>query len=216
MTGGERETLGGIVTIVIVGVLLGVSYNALGRREARGWGIDWIGRDRVAELGQMAAVGAVEAGPAGSSLYTGSDDPLAGLPGAANAAEHPANPGPSLPEIPAIGRPVPVDAAALKQLVDASAVYVIDARDPEEFAEGHIPGAVSLPFDEAITDPVRLEALDTAGRPIVTYCGGGTCEISLSLADELFFAGHDRVAVYMGGYPEWVGLGYPVEAGGAR
>ena len=44
-------------------------------------------------------------------------------------------------------------------------------------------------------------------------CGGGTCELSIKLAEELFFAGHDRVAVYMGGFPEWVEAGYATTSG---
>ena len=38
----------------------------------------------------------------------------------------------------------------------------------------------------------------------------------MSLADELFYAGHSRVAVYTGGFGEWVAAGYPVETGSGR
>ena len=70
--------------------------------------------------------------------------------------------------------------------------------------------------EEQLSLPALLESLDTAGRPIIVYCGGGTCEISISLAEELIFAGHQRVAVYMGGYPEWVETGNAIETGEGR
>ena len=119
----------------------------------------------------------------------------------------------SLPEIPAVGRPVQIELGALRQYFEARGAVIVDAREAWEFEEGHIPGALSLPYDEAATDPARLESLDTAGRPIITYCGGGSCELSLNLADELIYAGHPQVAVFMGGFPEWIADGLPVEAG---
>ena len=202
MTESERAPLGGIAIIVMVGVLLGVGYNALGRRDPRGWGLDWVGQDRLESMLEMETVGA--AAPAGdtiSSLYSGSDDPLAPARPSGGAAA-------AIPEIPAIGRAVPIDAAALKQLVDASAALVVDARDAEEFAAGHIRGAINLPFDEAITDPVRLESLDTAGRPIVTYCGIGIR--SAFAAQTLTEMGFTNVRNYEEGLVTWESKGYPV------
>lgn len=202
MTDEQRGSLRGILVILIAGLLLGLSYNAIGLRSRRSWGLDWIGQDRLVQLAGMEAVGARgNAAPASSSLYSGSDDPLA-IGGTL-----------LLPEIPAVGRPVRIELAVLRQFFDADAALIIDARDRVEFESGHIPGAINLPYDEAITDPVALQSLDSGGRPIVTYCGGGNCEISLSLASELFYAGHERVAVYVGGFPEWVEAGNPVENG---
>jgi len=195
-------SLPGILAMLIAGVLLGLSYNAIGLRSRHPWGLDWIGRDKLAELAGMEAVGVGGNGdPGSSSLYSGSDDPFAIGPTA------------QLPEIPAVGRPVRIELSALEQYFEADAALIIDARDRFEFEEGHIPGAINLPYDEVITDPVVLESVDTGGRPIVTYCGGGTCDVSLSLAGELFYAGHERVAVYVGGFPEWVEAGNPVENG---
>lgn len=197
--------LPGIALIVTVGIALGLGYNWLGLQEGAGWGIAWKGVDRVEELNEMPAVEAVEADavPASSDPYN--VDPLA-IPAA--ATETPTGP---VPEVPDFGRPVPIELEAVKQLHDAKAALFIDAREDWEFAEGRIPGAISLPHEEAITDPALLEQLETGGRPIVTYCGGGTCEVSLALAWELLGVGHSRIAVYMGGYPEWVNAGYPVE-----
>lgn len=198
---GDR-LLRDVVMLVVLGIVLGVAYNAFGLAARPSWGVSWIGQDLVAELDAGPSVAAVETPPPPMS-----DDPLAvpAAPGATAAA---------LPEIPAVGRPVKIETGAVAQLVAAAAALVIDAREDWEYAEGHIPGAISMPYDQAVTDAALLESLSTAGRPIVVYCGGGTCEISLSLAWELIGAGHERVAVYMGGFPEWRDLGHRVATGG--
>ncbi len=203
----QPRSLGADVLLLMsVGLVLGLGYNALGLQEGNDWGIAWKGVDRVDELMQEPLVRAVETGP--DEEATEADpyfvDPLA-IPAPSRGSE-----APELPEIPDYGRPVPIELAAVKQLYDAHAVLFVDAREAWEFEEGHIPGAISLPHEDVITDPARLERLDTGGKPIVTYCGGGTCEISLSLAWELLGVGHAQIAVYMGGFPEWQQAGYPV------
>ncbi len=199
---------GGILLIALTGVVLGVGYNWLGLRNET-WGLSWIAEDR-AEIPELD--GLVTAPPApgdGSSVpYVDSDDPMA-IPDAAASA-------PGLPEIPELGRPIQVQLEAAKRFFDAGALLFVDAREPEEYAAGHIAGAVNLPADATVTDPALLESLDSGGRVLVTYCGGGTCEQSLTLAWSLVNAGHPKVLVFMGGYPEWEGAGYPVETGEAQ
>lgn len=199
---GDRP-LRGVVGILLTGVLLGAAYNWMGQNSRAPWGLSWIAEDRLATLttlgGPLSQPPAADGNPYGGD----SDDPMAIPPSA---------PGSGLPEIPELDRPVQIELPALKQLFDAGALVIVDARESGEYAAGHIPGAVNLPFDEAITDPTRLEAL-RAGKPIVTYCGGGSCEQSLNLADELVQIGHRKVLVYMGGFPQWEAAGYPVQQG---
>jgi rhodanese-related sulfurtransferase len=203
----EGGLLRGIVGIVLLGITLGIGFNALGLQAKPARGLAWIGEDRaeamptLAELAGEAAGGEVAPPPGG---YTQSNDPMA--IGVAPAASE-------LPEIPVLDRPIEIDLGSVKTLFDAGHLVVVDAREPDEWAEGRIPGAINLPFDLATAEPQRLEALETAGRPIVVYCGGGACELSLSLAWELIHAGKTKVTVFMGGYPDWVAAGYPTEAG---
>jgi rhodanese-related sulfurtransferase len=198
---GEDSLSRGIVIIVVAGLALGIAYIWLGQRSRPRWGLTWIAEDRLAAMPSLDEVAALDGAAGGGAAGPVSDDPMAIPPGGGVAA--------GLPEIPALDRPIEIQLAAVKQLVDAGAALVVDAREPDEYAEGHIPGAVNLPFDEATSEPERLEGLPSGGRPIVVYCGGGSCELSLSLAWELIFAGHTRVTVYMGGFPEWVAAGYP-------
>jgi cytochrome c oxidase cbb3-type subunit 3/ubiquinol-cytochrome c reductase cytochrome c subunit len=91
---------------------------------------------------------------------------------------------------------------------DGRRVIMLDARAHSDFVDGHIVGAVSIPFYdiEVIIDELPKDTW------IVTYCG---CPHTLSgLAfDALKDAGFDKVAVLDEGYFEWVDAGYPVEPG---
>jgi len=209
---GERKggPAAGAAAIVLAGIVLGLAYNAFGLSADRLWGLPWIAENKLAGLEKVGdssgGAGSGEAGPGIPQSYsTNLDDPLA-IPGSAFD-------GGGLPEIPAVGRPVQIELGALRAYFDADAALIVDARDPDEYAAGHIPGAVNLPYDEVISNPSLVETLRTGGRPIVTYCGGDGCEVSLAVAEELCGAGQSRVAVYVGGFPEWVAAGNPVERG---
>ncbi len=67
--------------------------------------------------------------------------------------------------------PVPgiVDGATAKALVDAGA-KVVDVRTPEEFASGHVPGAVNVPYDEIAG---RLSDVGPKDAPVIVYCRSG-------------------------------------------
>ena len=120
------------------------------------------------------------------------------------------------PAIPDAAGPLTIELPALKQLYDASAALVVDARERSQYAAGHIAGAVSLPYDGALADPGRIAALEPARRPIVVYCGGGTCELATELAKFMVQSGKRRVMVFQAGYAAWVAAGYPTARGMAE
>ena len=145
-----------------------------------------------------------------TSFTTYIDDPMAFF-GSDDADG--ADGGPALPEIPEIDRPLSTELDTVKQFFDAKAAVLLDTREAEEYVEGHIPGALSYPYDRVGEDPRQLDRIDPGGRPIIAYCGGGTCEISMGVADALIARGHRKVLVFMGGFPEWEAAGYPVVRG---
>jgi rhodanese-related sulfurtransferase len=209
------------VGIFVAGILLGTAYNALGMGGDRPWALRWIASDPLAGLPTIESAAqdqgggsystdlndplAIPAEAASDSYSTNLNDPLA-IPGGAE-------PTAGLPQIPAVGRPVRVELPLLRQYFDAGAAVIVDARDAQDYAEGHIPGAINLPYDDVISDASLIDALETGGRPVITYCGGAGCEVSLGVAEELCNAGFERVAVYAGGFPEWVEQGNPVAHG---
>ncbi len=53
--------------------------------------------------------------------------------------------------------------------------FVVDVRPAEEYAKGHVPGAVSLPID-VLFRPESLAKLPARGRPLLLVCRSGHSE----------------------------------------
>jgi rhodanese-related sulfurtransferase len=124
-----------------------------------------------------------------------------------------APPAADVPAIPESREPLETGLALVRRLYDAKAAVFVDARGADEYAEGHIAGAISVPFDEVFRDAKRLDRFEDRGLPVVTYCGGGDCDLSRNLAFSIIDTGRRRVVVYLGGLPEWQQAGLPVNKG---
>jgi rhodanese-related sulfurtransferase/predicted RNA binding protein YcfA (HicA-like mRNA interferase family) len=85
-------------------------------------------------------------------------------------------------------------------------VTVIDTRPPEEFAAGHVAGAINLPLGVLKR---RLRELPRE-QEIVAYCRGPYCVLSYEAVAELRKRGFKAVRLE-DGYPEWKAAGLPVE-----
>jgi rhodanese-related sulfurtransferase/DNA-binding MarR family transcriptional regulator len=93
----------------------------------------------------------------------------------------------------------------LLQRLEAGDVTLIDVRPSEEYAAGHIPGALSLPLDE-LAD--RLASLP-AGTTIVAYCRGSYCVLAREAVRALAAAGFDATRL-RDGMLEWRLANLPV------
>lgn len=87
----------------------------------------------------------------------------------------------------------------------------IDARASDEYKQGHIPRARSLPYYEiGQYKDSALKGL-TVESPLVIYCEGIGCELSFFLGRELKSGGFTNIRLFYGGIPEWTNAGYPIE-----
>src|ERR1700730_7098024 len=103
----------------------------------------------------------------------------------------------------------PVSREELLEKSRAGVVTVLDVRPPDEFALGHLPGAVNIPLRELAA---RLAELDPA-LEIVAYCRGAYCVLSFEAVAALRARGF-KVRRLEDGFPEWRAAGVPVAAGG--
>jgi rhodanese-related sulfurtransferase len=90
-------------------------------------------------------------------------------------------------------------------------VLFVDARDPEDYIEGHVKGALNLPvrhFD--LYYPKIKEGL-AKDAEIVVYCASPECNASLYLAEEMVKLKYENIKVMLGGWAEWEDLEYPRE-----
>ncbi len=109
---------------------------------------------------------------------------------------------------------VRISLAGAKDRFDKKSCVFLDARPPEEYKEGHIPGALNFYADDFDKfAPQVLPQLPDKGQEMVAYCHGSTCELSIALAHRLQDIGYTNVKVFFGGWPQWKKSGYPIRQG---
>ncbi len=107
---------------------------------------------------------------------------------------------------------------ALQSIIQAkSKILLIDGRSESAYHEGHILGAVNIPyiqrdyFSEPLLGQVARET------PIIVYCSSKNCNTSVALAKFLTQKfGFINVRVFEGGWEEWVMGENPIQKGSGR
>ena len=93
----------------------------------------------------------------------------------------------------------------LQKRIRNGGVTLLDVRPADEFALGHIPGAINIPLRELKT---RLSELDKA-HEVVAYCRGPYCVLSFEAVAALRQKGYSARRLE-DGLPEWRAAGLPV------
>jgi phage shock protein E len=96
----------------------------------------------------------------------------------------------------------PQEAAAA---LERGNTLLIDVRDPDEWQEGHIPGAKN--FSRGTVELEIEEAAPDLSRRIITHCGGGGR--SALTAESLQRMGYTNVKSMVGGFKAWKAAGLP-------
>ncbi|MDQ6710031.1 MAG: rhodanese-like domain-containing protein [Candidatus Dormibacteraeota bacterium] len=91
------------------------------------------------------------------------------------------------------------------QLQGQNRIFLLDVREPWEYAEGHVPGARLVPLSE-LEDRIGEVPTD---RPIRSICHSG--QRSLAATAFLLTHGYHDVSNVDGGTSAWIERGYPVE-----
>ena len=101
----------------------------------------------------------------------------------------------------------PVSLEDLVSRLHDGLVTVLDVRPEDEFAVGHLPGALNIPLSELER---RLSELPS-DREVIAYCRGPYCVLAFEAVSALRARGY-LVRRLEDGYPEWKAAGLPVEA----
>jgi ArsR family transcriptional regulator len=104
----------------------------------------------------------------------------------------------------------PVSRKELMRRLRAGSVTVLDVRPEDEFALGHVPGAVNVPLHAL---KKRLAEFRKS-QEIVAYCRGPYCVLSFEAVALLRAEGY-KVRRLEDGLPEWRAAGFPVVEGNA-
>ncbi len=102
----------------------------------------------------------------------------------------------------------PVEIDELLKRLRLRNVVVLDTRPPNEYAAGHIAGALSVPVDGLQKQLRRLPK----EREYVAYCRGPYC-VYADRAVEILTSHGRRARRLREGFPEWRAAGLPIETG---
>ena len=89
---------------------------------------------------------------------------------------------------------------AVKMMRDEKDYIILDVRRPDEFAEGHIPGAINVPNEEIGT--AEIAELPDKAQMILVYCRSG--RRSKEASEKLVKLGYTNI-VEFGGILDWKG-----------
>ena len=124
--------------------------------------------------------------------------------------------GPVVPPTAEEGDPPFIDINQAQMEYGLGTSIFVDARDPEEFECGTIPGSVSMPF-EYLPDGELTGYLDSvlggaaADQALIVFCSGEECDLSLHLGRNLNTFGYSNVLIFFGGAREWEDAGFDIE-----
>ena len=88
-------------------------------------------------------------------------------------------------------------------------LIIVDARRHEEYAKGHIEGAIFM-LDTDMTPALLSSKVRTKETPLVFYCNGERCMRSTNASKKAVSWGYQRIYWFRGGWQEWLAKGLPV------
>ena len=96
----------------------------------------------------------------------------------------------------------------VKALMAKNQVILVDVRDPQSFADGHMPGALNVPFDHI---PNYVDDWKKDARLLVTYCACTNETTAARAVVDMNAFGITNAKALLGGWNEWVKRGERVE-----
>ena len=100
----------------------------------------------------------------------------------------------------------PIPRSELLKRAQDGLITVLDVRPPEEYAAGHVLGAINIPIHEL---EQRLDELEE-NQEIVAYCRGPHCILAFDAVARLREKGINARRLE-DGFPEWKTAGLPIE-----
>lgn len=102
-----------------------------------------------------------------------------------------------------------VNPAEATLLINREDAHIVDVREADEFAAGHLPEARNIPLAKLADRVNEIEKFKD--KPLIVCCAAGMR--SAKGCGELGKLGFSRVYSLAGGVDAWVGAGYPVKKG---
>lgn len=92
----------------------------------------------------------------------------------------------------------------LEKMENKVPIQIVEALSPEEYNDGHLPGAVNIPQKEVSE---RAKDLLEKEKPVIVYCAGYSCHSSTIVSTKLMELGYSEVYDFKGGKSVWKNAG---------
>ena len=99
-----------------------------------------------------------------------------------------------------------------RQLWNRGDAFFLDAREPADYAAGHIGNALNLPAQSFAQHFGKIAPLLTPASVLILYCDGADCELSHRLRESLRPLGYTNTHLLFNGWTAWRQAGLPVSA----
>jgi rhodanese-related sulfurtransferase len=124
----------------------------------------------------------------------------------------------SLRRLPLItpAKAAPAEFIALEQaklIWQGGAAFFLDAREPADYAAGHIGNAFNLPAQSFTQHFGRIAPMLTPESELILYCDGKDCDLSHRLAATLRQHGYTNIHILFNGWTEWREARLPITPG---
>ena len=96
-----------------------------------------------------------------------------------------------------------------KELFDRGVLFV-DVRNPDDYKNGHIPGAIHVDVRDS-TFEAKFVEVAKKDQEIVIYCKGSSCSRSPLAISKAKSLGFEKLYYFKSGYPGWKYAGHSIE-----
>ena len=97
-----------------------------------------------------------------------------------------------------------------EELFASKKAVFIDSRPEADYLEGHILGALNIPFEQNKDKEALVKLGLLPDKSLVVYCDGSACQSSVELAKTLAAYDFKSIKVFFGGWVEWIQAELPV------
>lgn len=103
------------------------------------------------------------------------------------------------------------DERKAREFFDDPQTVFLDTRTEEDYRDGHVRGALSLPEPDLETRFPDVEPFLPADTRIILYCTGPDCDMAEKVAAFLLKMGRRNLMIMASGFAAWKAAGFPVE-----
>ncbi len=107
----------------------------------------------------------------------------------------------------------PISLSAALEAFQAQRAVFVDARNPDNYDEAHIPGAINVPPDQFEADTETFMNQISPNEEVIVYCDGPGCHLAETLVQLMHQVGYQKMVLFADGWQGWKKENLPMTSG---